>query len=235
MQSGKRENGETTSRPEAGQEFHATYSSLPIRNQQGELVGILETVMDQTEAKQALAAVERQNWLRTGQTELNDVMRGEQEVITLTKNVIAYLSQYLNADIGTVYVTSETNGNTRLRLAGSYAYTRRNSGENSVKIGDGLLGQVASEREVVLYSDIPEDYLPIKTEDGYTTPKQVLISPLLYQDELKGVLEVGTTGEFSDQDLEFLEQASENIAVALHSAKVRQQMQGMLREKGDRG
>ncbi len=229
MQSGQTETGETTATLD-GKEAIIAYHGVPITDPSGNVIGALEISMDQTEIKQALAAVEQQNWLRTGQAELANVMRGEQDVATLAKNVITYLAHYLNADIGTMYVAFGMNGNTRLKLVGSHAYTRRNATGNTIKIGDGLAGQAAAEQETVLYSDIPDDYLPITTEFGHEAPNHLIISPLLYQEDVKGVIEVGTTGEFSDEHIEFLKQASENIAVTVHSAQTRQEMESLLEQ-----
>ena len=230
MQSGQTETGETTTTL-AGKEAIIAYHGVPIKDPFGNVIGALEISMDQTEIKQALTAVEQQNWLRTGQAELNNVMRGEQDVATLAKNIIAYLANYLNADIGTLYLAQGMNGNARLKLVGSHAYTRRNASDNTIKIGDGLAGQAAAEQETVLYSDIPDDYLPIATEFGHEAPKHLLVSPFLYQGELKGVIEVGTTGEFSDEHIEFLKQASENIAVTVHSAQTRQKMEVLVEKR----
>ena len=227
MQSGDLERGENISRPSADKVMFAAYSSLPIRDQDGTIVGALENVLDQTESKLAMRAVEQQNWMRNGQAELSEVMRGEQNVTTLAKNIISYLAGYFQADIGTIYLVNSNNGNS-LRLAGSHAYTRRKAGEDVVKFGQGLVGQVALEQESIVYSDVPEDYLAINTGNGYETPQQVLMSPFLHEEQLKGVIEIGTSGTFTSTHVDFLKQASENIAVAFHSAETRVKMQELL-------
>jgi PAS domain-containing protein/putative methionine-R-sulfoxide reductase with GAF domain len=225
MQTKQLESGETTASPQ-DKEILISYTGIPLKGPSGAIIGALEIFVDQTEIKQAMQAVEQQNWLRTGQAELSNVMRGEQGLTNLAKNVITYLTDYLKADIGTVYLAQGS----QLQLLAAHAYTRRNASENTMKLGEGFTGQAAEEREIVLYSDIPDDYLPIKTEFGYEAPNEVLVSPFLYQDELKGVIEVGTTGKFSEEHIEFLKQAVENIAVAVHSAQTRQRMQDLLEQ-----
>ncbi|MDM8569806.1 hypothetical protein QUF50_09935, partial [Thiotrichales bacterium HSG1] len=44
------------------------------------------------------------NWLKTGQTELNEIMRGEQDLHVLTQNIINYLATYVNAQIGIFFL-----------------------------------------------------------------------------------------------------------------------------------
>ena len=228
MQSGELESGENISRPSAGKEMFAAYSSVPIRDQNGTIVGALENVLDQTESKLAMRAVEQQNWMRSGQAELSEVMRGEQDITTLAQNIISYLAQYFQADIGAIYLASTHNGASSLRLAGAYAYTRRKAGGEVVKFGQGFVGQTALEQESIIYSEVPEDYLLIKTEHSYETPQQLLMSPFFHEEQVKGVIEIGTSGTFTNAHVDFLKQVSESIAVAFHSAETRQEMQELL-------
>ncbi len=210
--------------------MHLTHNSIPLRDQQGEMIGALEILVDQTEIKDAMASVQNQNWLRTGQAELSNVMRGEQDLPTLAKQIVAYLTAYLTAEIGALYLAQRQHDATTLQIIGSVGYTRRAHPDTQIAFGEGFAGQAALEQECLLYTDIPEEELLIKTAVGYVSPRQVVVCPFFYDGELEGVVEIGTLQEFRDAQIEFLKQAAENIAVAFHSARTRITMQALLEQ-----
>ena len=169
-----------------------------------------------------------QNWLKTGQATLNERMRGEQEVAALSRNIISYLATYTQAQIGAIYLMDEEQKT--LYLSGSYAYAQRKGNRNSFQLGEGLVGQVALEKQRILFTQVPDDYIAIQSGLGETPPRYLLILPLLYENVLKGVIELGSIHQFSKTETGFLEQSCESIAIALHSAQARVTMQALLLE-----
>ena len=205
-----------------------TQTGIPLRDEHDQIIGALEMLVDQTEIKAAMLAAQQQNWLRAGQAELSSVMRGEQDAQPLARSIIAYLAQYLSADIGAIYLTQDDGEQKSLILTASTAYSRRMNPENSVAFGAGLVGQAAIEEEQLLFTDIPGDELPIQTESGFVAPRQILASPFWHDGGLTGVIELGTLGEFSPAHQEFLKHTAENIAAAIHSAQTRVKMRQLL-------
>jgi len=178
-------------------------------------------------AENSMAEVEQQNWLKTGQAELNDTMRGEQNAATLAQNTITYLANYLQAQVGTIYLTHDEKV---LHLVGSYAYTTRKGNRNEFKFGEGLVGQAALERRRIVFTNVPDDYIAITSGLGETVPRHIFVTPFLYEGEVKGVIELGTIDEFTEMQRNFIEQAAENIAIAFNSTQVREKMQTLLEE-----
>ncbi|GAK58845.1 putative signal transduction histidine kinase [Candidatus Vecturithrix granuli] len=169
-----------------------------------------------------------QNWFKTGQATLNERMRGEQEVAVLSRNIISYLATYTQSQIGAIYLMDEEQKT--LHLTGSYAYTQRKGNRNAFQPGEGLVGQVALEKQRILFTQVPEDYIAIQSGLGETPPRYLLILPLLHENVLKGVIELGAVHEFSTIETDFLEQSCESIAIALHSAQSRVKLQALLQE-----
>ncbi|MCK5033765.1 MAG: GAF domain-containing protein, partial [Calditrichia bacterium] len=151
-----------------------------------------------------------QDWLKTGQAELSEKMRGDQSVVELAQNVIGYMAPYLNAKVGAIFLKDDSDS---IKLAGSYAYKTRKNLSNEFKIGEGLIGQAALEKQSILITDVPDDYIKINSGVGEATPLNILVTPLVYDDQVTGVVELGSFKEFSEIHLKFLEQASENIAI----------------------
>ncbi|MDY0091291.1 MAG: response regulator [Candidatus Vecturithrix sp.] len=169
-----------------------------------------------------------QNWLKTGQASLNERMRGEQEIAALSRHIISYLATYTQSQIGAIYLFDEKQK--ILHLTGSYAYTQRKGNRGVFQIGEGLVGQVALEKQRILFTQVPDDYIAIQSGIGETLPRYLLILPLLHENVLKGVIELGAVQEFSTTKIDFLEQSCESIAIALHSAQARVKMQELLLE-----
>jgi CheY-like chemotaxis protein/HAMP domain-containing protein len=175
----------------------------------------------------SMIEIEQQSWLKTGQAELSNTMRGEQDLPTLARNVITYLANYVHAPIGALYLADEKQV---LRLIGSYAYATRKGNRNTFALGEGLVGQAALEKRAVLFTDVPDDYLAITSGLGETAPRYIFVLPFLYENELKGGIEFGTVAELTEIQRDFIEQASENIAIAVHSAQVREKVQALLEQ-----
>lgn len=188
------------------------------------MVGNLQEMMD--EIQSSIQAVQQQHWIRTGQTELNEQIRGEQDVATLANRTISYLARYVNAQIGAIYVLDDTQHS--LDCVGRYALPVAPEHALKISVGQGLVGQVAREQRRIIFDNVPPDYLHISS--GFTDgcPSYLLIEPFLYEQQLKGVIELGAVHRFSDLELEFIGEVSESIAIAFHSAQERVKMQALL-------
>ncbi|MFH1953024.1 MAG: GAF domain-containing protein, partial [Pseudomonadota bacterium] len=148
---------------------------------------------------------ENQNWFKTGQTKLHERMRREQDIGGLCRNIITFLSKYLGAQIGAIYIAGDDN---YLRLAGSYAFTARKNVSNEFEIGRGLVGQAAFEKKSILLTNVPEDYVAVSSGLGEAAPRNIMVVPFLRDDEVMGVVELGSFDEFSDSHLKFLDLVS---------------------------
>ncbi len=171
---------------------------------------------------------EKKNWFKTGQNELSQLMRGDVDIFGLGKSIISYLSRYLDAQIGTLYVWDETAKH--LKMVGSYAFTMRKTINSTVNLGEGLVGQTALEREIISITDIPDDYIRISSTLGNIAPKNILAVPFLFDDELIGVIEFGSIEEFSLDKVEFIETVSENIAVGFKTAQANDKIKYLLKQ-----
>lgn len=169
---------------------------------------------------------EIRTWLLTGNSELNDKMRGEKDVKDLAQDVINQLTTYFKAQIGAVYLRE----NGLLTLTGSYAFQQRKDNANILKMGQGLIGQAALEKKPIVFSEIPEDYIRINSGLGNAIPKNIIVFPFLYDEDVKGVVEIGSAHEFSELDLQFLNMVGENVAIAFNAAQSRTKLKELLEE-----
>lgn len=174
------------------------------------------------------------NWLKNGQTQLNDRIRGEQDIVSLAKNIITFLTTYLGAQVGLFYLLKESEPNTQkpsLQIIASYAYSGDENRPHEFSIGEGLIGEAALQRKMIIRTPIPEEYTPI-IQSGLlkAVPRHVVVIPFLYENAVKGIIELGTTETFTEIQREFLEQAMLNIGIAINTAESRTQMQALLQQ-----
>jgi hypothetical protein len=134
------------------------------------MVANLQTKQEKIDS--SIAEIELQNWLKTGQAELSNEMRGEQDLAALSTNIITYLANYVHAQIGAIYLADKENA---LRLVGSYAYATRKGNRDTFAMGEGLVGQAALEKRSILFSNVPDDYVVITSALGETAPRWIII------------------------------------------------------------
>lgn len=168
---------------------------------------------------------ERERWLKTGHATLLDQMRGEQDLPTLSRTVITYLTKYLGAQVGVIYTTNSTEA---LHLTGSYAYPKRKKMIRDLDPGEGLAGQAVLERETIVVRDIPDDYVQINSTLGESAPKNLVMCPLIADTAVTGCLEIGSFESISDKQLDLLHSVSESVAIAIVSAQTRSRMKELL-------
>jgi len=168
------------------------------------------------------------DWFKNGQNELNTILRGDKATAELTTRTLAFLAEYLGAGIGLFYLFDEEEA--RLRIAASYAITPRKLLNVPIALGEGLAGQAALGRKTICLNDAPPGYLPISSGLGEAEPVNIVFLPLLHNDVMVGIIEIGSFKIFSSNDLEFLEQSKEGIAIALSVNNSRQLVNELLEQ-----
>jgi PAS domain S-box-containing protein len=169
-----------------------------------------------------------QNWLKTGQTELNENMRGEQSLSTLTQNILNCLANYINAQVGVFFLTDGE----QFKLISSYAYKQRSHNTNALKLGEGLIGQAALEKKSILFRQIPKEHLNLFIHSGLgeSLPQDIFVLPLIYENQVLGVLELAAARSFNSIEIELLDLVADNIAITLNMAQSRLRMEALLEQ-----
>ena len=176
--------------------------------------------------QQITDASQKSDWLKTGQTKLNEIMRGEQDLNILTQNTINYLAAYVNAQAGIFFLAEGDN----FKLNSSYAYKQRKHNDNEFKIGEGLVGQAAFEKKSILFKQVESEHITITSGLVESKPVDIFVIPLIYEEQTLGILELANSHHFTTTEIELLDQVSDNIAISIHSAQSRLKMQVLLDE-----
>ncbi|TWX72673.1 response regulator [Colwellia sp. C1TZA3] len=168
------------------------------------------------------------NWIKEGVNTLNKVLSTETEVVEVSRKSIDFLCSYLNAGIGSLYIFDEETET--LKQYANYAYVQREEIANKFALGEGTVGQVARQKSPIQLKNIKRTHLLIDTGTTSEPPLNTYTFPLIYQNKLFGVIELGSSEVFDANAAEFFLLANEIIATALSSAKQSQKVQILLEE-----
>jgi len=176
----------------------------------------------------------RQNWLKTGTAKLNGRLAGQQDLPTLAHNILTFLCRYLKVQVGGFYFLQMPDENThqaRLHRLASYAYPdAQPTVPPAFALGEGLIGQAALEKQLIVVNHIPADYLKIRSGLGEGLPRHLLIIPFLYEEKVYGVLELATVRRFKKFEVKFLQQLMPRIGLAVNAADAQQKLQSLLQQ-----
>ncbi len=173
----------------------------------------------------------KQDWIKTGKTQLNEKLRGEQNTMTLAKKTIDFLTTYLEAQVGLFYLVNRAEQLPYLHRIASYAYTPSENIPDKFFIGEGLIGQAALEQKMLYRTHTPEEYnYIIQSGLSKAVPSHVLLVPFLYENAVLGVIEIGSSRALTKIQQEFIEQVMPTIGIAVNTAQSRQQMLELLQQ-----
>jgi signal transduction histidine kinase/HAMP domain-containing protein/CheY-like chemotaxis protein len=162
---------------------------------------------------------QEQDWLKTNLARVSGLMQGQRVLATVTQLIMSELTPTVTAQHGAFFLTeSDAEGQPReLRLIASYGYTRRSEVADRFSLGDSLVGQAALERKTIEISEPPDDYIRVSSGLGRSIPASIVIMPILFEDQVLGVIELAWLRPPSTIHRTFLEQLMETLGVVLNT------------------
>src|SRR5438552_6470334 len=158
-----------------------------------------------------------QDWLKTNLARFTRMLQGQRDMKTVAQMVLSELAPLVEAQQGVFYVNSSDNGQPVMKLLGGYAYNKRKSLANEFHPGEGLVGQCTLEKERILVTNVPSNYVHVSSGLGEAAPNNIVVLPVLFEGEAKAVIELSTFHTFSDTHLTFLDQLTESIGIVHHT------------------
>jgi CheY-like chemotaxis protein/HAMP domain-containing protein/putative methionine-R-sulfoxide reductase with GAF domain len=160
----------------------------------------------------------QQDWLNTNQARFGGMLQGQRDLKQVSRLVMSELTPLVGAQHGGFFMAeAEPGSDPQLRLVASYAYKRRKGIGNVFALGEGLVGQAALERKSILVTQAPEDYITIGSGLGESAPVNIVVLPVLFEDQVMAVIEMASFEPYSEAHLSFLEQLSETLGVVLNT------------------
>ena len=181
-----------------------------------------------------LAATTRKNneqdWLKTNIAKFTGMMQGQRDLLTVAQLLLSELTPLIGAQHGTFYITDTVDETPVLSLLTGYAIGDEEDVPKRFKIGQGLVGQCAREKERILVRDVPGDYVKINSSLGGSTPLSIVVLPVLFEGDVKAAIELASFGQFNDVHLAFLDQLTQSIGIVLNTIAATMRTEQLLQQ-----
>jgi len=157
-----------------------------------------------------------QDWLKTNLARFSGMMQGQKNLDAVARLIMSELTPLVGAHHGAFFMMDLDANAPTLKLTSSYAYRERKSVSNRFLLGEGLVGQCALEKKPILLTKVPADYIAISSGLGEAPPLNIIVLPVLFEGEVKAVIELASFHPFSVIHQIFLDQLMESIGVVLN-------------------
>ncbi|MEG4226051.1 HAMP domain-containing protein [Microcoleus sp. N9_B2] len=171
-----------------------------------------------------------QDWLKTNLAKFTRMLQGQRDLETVSKLILSELTPLVSAQHGVFFMMESVEHDPFLKLLSTYAYRERKQLGNRFHLGEGLVGQCALEKERILLTEVPENYVKIGSGLGESTPLNVVVLPVLFEGQVTAVIELASFRRFSEIHLTFLDQLTESIAIVLNTIAASMRTEELLKQ-----
>ncbi|MDB5318697.1 MAG: diguanylate cyclase, partial [Phycisphaerales bacterium] len=173
-----------------------------------------------------------QDWLKTNLAKFSRMLQGQKDLLTVGRLILSELAPVVSAQQGVFYImdTPTKNEDPSLRLLASYAYKERKNIDNRFKLGEGLVGQCALEKEKILLTHVPSDYVKIASGLGEAKPLNIIVLPIVFEGAVKAVMELASFDRFNPTHETFLDQLTESIGIVLNTIEANMRTEDLLKQ-----
>ena len=189
-------------------------------------------VQSSAEAERRRREDEQRNWMASGLARFSELLRNaEDDPDAMAGLFIRHLVDYLEVEVGALFLTEQEEGeNPVFVMKGSYAFDREKYDHKTFAPGEGLVGRCAVERETICINEIPGDYIRIRSGMGEDKPAVLVLTPVMLDDEVLGVIEVAAFSPVPPYKIQFLESLSESIAATISKVNINVQTARLLQQ-----
>jgi signal transduction histidine kinase/ActR/RegA family two-component response regulator len=174
-----------------------------------------------------------QDWLKTNLANFSNMMQGQRNIVSVAQAIVSKLAPLVDAQHGAFFVAEAAAPERKeqvLTLIASYGFGGRRTLSSSYRLKETLIGQCAFEKQRIVISDVPEDFVYIASGLGEARPRCVVVLPVLFEGETKAVIELASFRDFSPNHLAFLDQLMENVGVILNMISSSMRTEELLQE-----
>ncbi len=170
----------------------------------------------------------QQDWLKTNLARFTRLLQGQRDLQAVTKLILSELAPLVSAHHGVFYMMDSQLDDARLRMIASYGYRSSRKLPTSFLPGEGLVGQCALEKSRIWLTDVPRDYIVVSSGLGSAPPTNIVVLPILFEQQVKAVIEIASLDRFTETPLSFLDQLMESIGVVLNTIEANSRTESLL-------
>ena len=170
-----------------------------------------------------------QDWLKTNLAKFTNMLQGQRDLTTVGRLLLSELTPLVNAHLGVIY-QMENEEKPGLKLLSAYADDGANGHAQTLRLGEGLIGQCAVDKRRMLITEMPDSTVPIGSALFKVKPRNNIVLPVLFESQVKAVIELASVHEFTALQTMFLEQLTTSIGIVLNSIEATMQTEGLLKQ-----
>src|SRR5438477_401224 len=198
---------------------------------QGEVAAVKDNINEMIRnLKDTTLRNEEQNWLKTNLTKFTRMLQGQRDLLTVAKLILSELAPVVPAQQGVFYIVTRSGRDPELKLLASYACREDTGVKTSFKLGESLVGQAALEKQRILLTDAPSDYVKVSSALGAARPMSIIVLPILFEGEVKAVMELSSLERFNSTHQALLDQLTESIGIVLNTIEATTRTENLLKQ-----
>jgi HAMP domain-containing protein/signal transduction histidine kinase/CheY-like chemotaxis protein len=198
---------------------------------QGEVADLKDNINAMVQSlRETIRANQQQDWLKTNLARLAGMMQGHRDLAVVAELIMDELAPLVGAQHGTFFLTQTAEEETRLRLIAGYGLRADKEAPLQYRLGQSLIGQVAKSKRSIVVADIPEGYVKISSGLGEAAPANLAVLPILFEDQVLGVIELASFTEFTRVQTDFLEQLTETLGINVNTIVANSRTDALLEE-----
>jgi signal transduction histidine kinase/CheY-like chemotaxis protein/HAMP domain-containing protein len=200
---------------------------------QGEMAALKDTINEMiSNLRDTTQKNAEQDWLKTNLAKFSRMLQGQKDLLTVGRLILSELAPVVSAQQGVFYImdSASRTDEPALKLLASYAFKERKNVDNKFKLGEGLVGQCALEKEKILLTSAPNDYIKISSGLGEAKPLNIIVLPIVFEGAVKAVMELASFDRFSPTHETFLGQLTESIGIVLNTIEANMRTEDLLKQ-----
>ncbi|MEP7342535.1 MAG: HAMP domain-containing protein [Acidobacteriota bacterium] len=197
---------------------------------QGEVAALKNNINEMIRnLKETTQKNQEQDWLKTNLARFSSMLQGQRDMTTVASMILSELAPLVDAQQGVFYVNQiNEEGEKLMKLLGGYAFTQRKNLSNEFRPGEGLVGQCVLEKKRILLTNVPDDYIVVSSGLGEAEPLNIVVLPVLFEEEVKAVIELASFNRFSETHIGFLDQLTESIGIVINTIEANTRTERLL-------
>ncbi|MEX2223366.1 MAG: HAMP domain-containing protein, partial [Candidatus Rokuibacteriota bacterium] len=196
---------------------------------QGEVAALKDNINEMIRnLKDTTLKNSEQDWLKTNLAKFSRMLQGQKDLLTVARLILSELAPVVQAQHGVFYVLKGAEEPAKLVLLASYAHEGTGDVAGQFCLGEGLVGQCALERQKILLANVPPDYIRISSGLGHAVPVNIIVLPILFEGQVKAVLELASFEPFTASDHALLDQLTESIGIVINTIEANMRTEDLL-------
>jgi len=211
----------------------ASFNSENENDKLANSLNILKNTLSQAKEEELKRKEEDdvRNWTTQGIAKFGEILRmNTDDLKELSYNIVSNLIDYVGAIQGGIFMIEQKGDDKILNLLVSYAFDREKYMKKELAWGESLVGRCALEQKTIYLKEVPANYLEITSGLGNSKPASVLLTPLTFNNEIFGVLEIASFDEIEDYKIEFIEKIGTSIGSTIANVRTNLQTSKLLSE-----